>query len=115
MGVGQLPDHEHGKGHDSDHRKGDDFIGGKPVQLLALVQHQLQCRHPEHKQGQAYGVDRQLARGRFAVAVDAPGHEGREQAHGHVDVEDPGPGNIVRDPAAQQRPDHGSDQRGHAP
>ena len=75
--------------------------------------------HKEKRRGgqqhQAHAIQGHSSRSGIAVAIDGPSQQRREQTHGHIDVEDPGPGNIVRDPAAQQGPGHGRDQRGHGP
>jgi len=78
----------------------------EPVELLALVDHQLQRAHPDHQQGQARQIERRLPVRRLASAVHRPGHRRRDQAHRNVDVEDPGPRDVVGDPAAKQRAHH---------
>ena len=41
-----------------------------------------------------------------AAAEDRADHREREDAHRHVDVEDPAPGEVVDEEAAEQRADH---------
>ena len=115
MGLGQLPHQEDDEANQRRQAQDDDFFGGEPIQLFALVQHELQGTDPHHQQCQPHAVDGQLAARGFAVAVNPPGDARRQQAHRHVDVKNPRPRHVVRDPAAQQRADHGGHQRRHAP
>ena len=87
----------------------------EPVEVLALVEHDLQRADPQHEQAEADAVDRQLARRRLARAVDHPRDAGGGEAHRHVDVEDPRPRDVVGDPAAEQRADDRRDQRRDRP
>ncbi len=115
MLVGQLPRHEHRERDHHDDGQRDDGVGVEPVEFLALVQHHLQAAHPQHEHGQADAVDGSLDDRRLALVIDAPRHGRGEDAHGDVDVEDPGPGPVVGDVAAQQGPGHRRHQRGDAP
>ena len=89
-----------------------DLRGVEPVEVLALVEHHLQRADPQDEQAQADEVHRHARRGGLARAKDHPSEECRGDSHRHVDVEDPGPGNIVGDPATEQRPHYRSQQGG---
>ena len=62
---------------------------------LPCVQHHLQRADPDHQQPQAHRVDGQLAGGGLAVLQVAPAQEGHDQAHRHIDQENPAPVIIV--------------------
>jgi len=112
MVVGQLPDEEQREAEHRRHREGHDPRRGKPVEVLALVEHELQRADPEDEQREPDAVDRRLHARRLAVAVDEPRHGERDESHRHVDEEDPRPGEVVGDPAAEQRTDHRRDEDG---
>src|SRR3954451_4293928 len=115
MLLGQLPDEEDREAHYGNNRQCDDLPRAEPVQILALVQQDLQSSDPQHQQEQPDLIDRQTHRGRFTRAVDDPGRNSRNDAHRHVYIENPRPGNVVRDPTAQQRTYHGGYQSGNGP
>ena len=49
-----------------------DLRRAEPVEVLALVEHDLQRADPQHEQAESDAVDRQLARRRLARPVDHP-------------------------------------------
>ena len=90
----------------------------EPVVLLPLVEHDLQGAHAEGEQTHADVVDLySRARGAlhpgriFDQAID---QKQCQDADRQVDEENPAPGVVVRDPAAQRGPDRRRDDRGDA-
>ena len=101
--------------HAADKEEGEeaDEIGGEPIVLLALVEHNLQAAHGDGEETEADIIHIEQAgaigldpRGIFDEAGDEK--EG-ENADGDVDVEDPAPGEVVGDPAAEGGPDGGGE------
>lgn len=111
----QLPEHEGHQAENRSRRKADHQARREPVVLLADIEHDLQAAHAQNHQRQAHGVYGQLACGGLALGVDRHRADGGNDAHGDVDVENPRPADVVGDPAAQERPHHRRDQRGHGP
>ncbi len=64
---GQLPDREGREADGGDHRQADDHRRAEPVQLLALVEHDLQRADPDHQQAQADVVHRHAPGGRLSA------------------------------------------------
>ena len=110
--VRQLPYEEEREGEYRGDGERHDEGRGKPVEVLALVEHELQRTDPDDEQREPDAVDRRLHARRLALAVDDPRHGERDEAHRHVDVENPRPGKVVGDPAAKQRSDYRRDQDG---
>ena len=90
-----------------------DEAGGEPVVLFALVEHDLEAAHGDGEEAQAEVVHLAEA---GAVGLD-PGRifdqagdedEGQD-ADGDVDEEDPAPGEVVGDPAAEGGADGGGE------
>ena len=95
--------------------------GAEPVELLALVEDDLERGETDADEGEAGAVDLQLHAGAQAlgffskalagevlgVGEDHAGEEGAARADGDVDVEDPAPGVVVGDPAAEGGAEHG--------
>ena len=101
MSIGELPHQEERKPNHRHDRQRDDLAGMEPVEILALVEHDLQRDDPDDEQREADGVDRQPDGSGFPPAIDHPGHGSGGEANGHVDIEDPRPGNVVGDPPAE--------------
>src|SRR4030095_9324398 len=85
--------------------------GAEPVEILALVEHDLQRADPQHEQPEPDAIDRRADRRRLPLAIDDPGDGGSSKADRNIDVEDPRPGNIVGDPTTEKRTDDRRDQR----
>ena len=111
----QFPHDEERQRDHRDQRQHHDGGGIEPVEILALVEHDLQRADPDHEQPETHGIDRRLADHRIAVAEDRERGNGRDETHRNVDVENPRPRDVVRDPAAQNRSGDRRDQRGHRP
>ena len=115
MPFGEFPnqkDEQSDGRHDGERH---DLPGLEPVEILALVEQDLQRPHPNDEKRQAHLVDRHLDGGRLTLAIDDPRRESRAETHRHIDVEDPRPGDVVGDPAAEQRPDHRRHHRRDGP
>ena len=96
-------------GGDPEHR---DEGRVEPLVALALVHEELERQESDHHEDDAGGVDPAgLAQVR-RIEEDRAGREEPEDTDGHVDVERPAPRPVVRDPAAQRRPE---DRRHHDP
>ena len=78
--VEQLPGEEQREAHCGGAGERDDLARGEPVQLLALVQHDLQRGDPDRQQHQAHHVHRHALPRRLAVAVQQPDHRRRRAA-----------------------------------
>ena len=89
----------------------------EPNQSSSLPLSTMICIAPTHSTSSARPMRSSGTRrgGCCALAEDRPGDRRRQQAHRDVDVEDPRPGDVVGDPAAEQRPDHRRHQHRHAP
>ncbi len=109
MLVVDFPDQEQHETHYGRGGQRDDDRAGEPVEFLPLVEHDLQRAYPDDQQPQSGPVDRQLADGCFASQVDRRRDRRGQQTHGHVDIENPRPGDVIGDPAAEQRPHDGGD------
>ena len=112
--VDQLPDDEYVNPTERDDREQRRSGGIEPVELLALVEHDLQRADPDHQQRQADAVDGQLARG-VSRCGRSPTSPRPQHTHWNIDVENPRPGNVVSDPSPEQRAHHRRDQRRHGP
>jgi hypothetical protein len=106
-----LPPDERDHAGDKEEGEEADEVGGEPVVLLALVEHDLHAAHGDGEEGEADVIHLEEAgavgldpRGIFNEAGDED--EG-EDADGDVDVEDPAPGEVVGDPAAEGGTDGG--------
>ena len=100
----KFPHDKRHKGDDGNHRQPADVIGIEPVFVLALVQNGLHRAQPDRQDDEAKGVNA----ARFEVA-DVFGIKDELFDHPHggqtardVDVENPAPGIILREPAAQR-------------
>ena len=109
----QLPDNKRHEAHDSQNRQSCDEVGAEPVVLLALIEHDLQCAYAQNQQRNADVIDARgdprLDLGPWRVVDDAVHQEQRQDAHGKIDEEDPPPGVVVGDPAAECGADGGRD------
>ena len=88
-----------------------DEAGREPVVLFALVEHDLEAAHGDGEEGQAHVVH--VAQP-GAVGLDprrildhAGDQDEGQNADGNVDEEDPAPGEVVGDPAAERGADGG--------
>ena len=105
----EFPHNESDHGDGGNRHKPSDPDRAQPVHFLSLVQHDLQRRKPDRQQSEPDEVN-----GRLQVAfdvrrvLDEPFRQRhRQQADRQVDVENPAPGIIVGDPAAERRADDG--------
>ena len=106
------------KANARDHGAGDDEVRAEPVFLLSLVKHDLESANGEGQQAEPDSVNASeclahaLEVGR--IFNDAAGENDRQNAHRNIEEEDPAPGVVVGDPAADGRSDGRSDDDGHA-
>ena len=100
---GHAVDDEQEEGERTDARLHADLGRLEPVERAAPVEHQLQHADGQRQQAEA----EQVERARFLAHVGQVGHRAEEGEHAHrqVDQEDPVPGIVLGQPAAQQRPD----------
>ena len=93
--------------------EGADEVGGEPVVFFALVEEDLEATHGEGEEAEADVIElAEVFAGGLdpGWVVDEAGDEGvGEDADGDVDVEDPAPGVVVGDPAAQGGSDGGGE------
>jgi hypothetical protein len=89
---------------------------GERVDLLALVEQDLQRRQPQRHQRQPQHVDAPASAAAQVGRVlhERLGHDHGQVADGEVDIEDPAPGVVVGDEAAQSGADDGRDHDAHA-
>ena len=109
--VAQLPPDEGGDAADKEEGEQADEARCKPIVLLAFIEHDLQAAHGEGEKAQAEVVDLPEA---GAVGLDPrrvlyqPGdQEEGQNTDRNVDEEDPAPGEVVGDPAAERGSDGG--------
>ena len=116
--VKPFPDDQGNEADAGNDGKRKNEMRPEPVVLLPLVEHHLQRAHAEGEQSHADIVDlyprarRALHPGR--VFDQAKNQKQRQDAHRQVDEENPAPGIVVRDPAAQGGPDRRRDDGGDA-
>ena len=99
----------------ADNGEADDEARLEPVLALALVEHDLETAEPQRHQHDADPIDLEaageallpLAHQRLRLDQEPLHQCQREHADRHVDEEDPVPGEIVGEPAADRRPDRG--------
>src|SRR5438045_4572225 len=115
MLLRHLPDEKERKRDDCNHDEDNDASRLEPVEVLALVERDLQRTDPQNQQRKTDAVDRQLEGGRFTLLVDEPGDRRGAEADRNIDVENPRPSDVVRDPPAEQRTDDRRDQRRDRP
>ena len=105
----QLAYHQGDQSEDAKRRPHADLITAEPVFALAGVEHDLQ--HPEAQRQEADAPQINAAGLVLAdvmrVAHEGADHHHRERAHRQVEVEDPAPGVVVGDPAAERGPEDG--------
>ena len=111
----QLADEEADEGHARDHREHDDQRGVEPVLALPAVQHELETAEAQHHQDEAGPVHPARLPEIRRIEEEGTGHEEAEQPDRQVDVEDPAPRPVVRDVAAQGRPDDRPHHEADAP
>ena len=95
-----------------------DEVRAEPILALPLVEHHLQKAEAHAQQPQTDVINPQAAQA-FANQVgrvedQERGHQDGEGAHGNVDEEDPSPGVVVGNPAAQRGADDGRHDHAHA-
>src|SRR3546814_1891447 len=71
--------------------QGADGGAGEPFQVLAFVQHDLQCAYPYHQQEQAYAVDGDVHARGVAVLIDLPRRPAGDESDRNVYIKDPRP------------------------
>ena len=105
----KFPRHKRDKRDDRNHRERANKIGIEPVVILSLVQDRLQRAQPNRQDEEAKGVNapRFDAPDVFRVKNELLDHPQGNQTARDVDVKNPAPGIILREPAAQNRPQHG--------
>ncbi len=107
----ELPNDQSYERDDESHAEADDEVRSEPVLFLPFIERDLQRAHRDHQQTYADVVDAiKIVPVGFLVRriFDQPvGEEQRQDAYWNVDVENPVPGVVVRDPAAER----GSDRR----
>ena len=113
-----LPDEEADEAAHKEHRKEADKAGGEPVILFALVEHDLHAAHGDRQQRQANVIHVAQLRGvsfNPRRIFDEPAHENEcQDADRNVDKENPAPGEVVRNPAAEGRSDRWRQHRDQA-
>ena len=113
--LGEFPGDEKGERDERGDGQCDDGPGGEPVEFVALVEEDLQGPDADGQQDQADVIDRELAPFGFACLQQLPAEHGDDDAERQVDQEYPAPGEGLRQPAADQRPDDGGEDRRHDP
>ena len=85
-------------------------VGGEPVLLVALLEHDLERPEPDGHEEQARDVELPFFPDEVRRVFDeAHDEEDIEDAHGDVDIEYPGPGVVVGEPSAEGRPEGGAE------
>ena len=110
--AGQFPWDEGEERHAGHRRCTDDEVGVEPVILLPLVEHDLEEAKPHRDQKETDPIDlKPVPPQCFALPdqgwrlIDEGGHEReRDRADRDIDEENPMPGRIVGDIAADRRP-----------
>ncbi len=112
---GQLAIEEAGNGEGGEHGEHSDVGGLEPVRPLPAVEHELERAEADHHQDQTLPVDRGGLARIGGVEEEGARHEESHHADGQVHVEDPAPGPVVADPAAQRGAEDGGHHDAHAP
>src|SRR3974390_154730 len=117
--LAQLPDNRADQPDRGGNRTPDDEVGGEPVVALALIKHDLQESGATAEQAGTDETNPHFFALRVAgkmrwVVNQGRGKKDGDQANGDVDEENPAPGVIVGDPAAERRPDDWRDHDTHA-
>ncbi len=101
----------HEPDHAADEEEGEeaDEAGGEPVVLFALVEHDLHAAHGDGEECEAHVVHvaqlRRIGLDPRRIFDQARDEKESEDADGNVDEEDPAPGEVVGDPAAERGAD----------
>ena len=119
--LGNFPEDEDEQRGSAHEEEGGDEVRAEPVVLLAFVEDELQGAEADGEQAEAGVVEIEPAFalvGDFFADVgwifnDARGEEEGENGDGDVDEEDPAPGVVVGDPAAERGTDGGREDDGH--
>jgi hypothetical protein len=106
---GQLAQHEPDEPRDRDDPECHDRPRVEPLLTLAAIQHQLQAGEAHHHQHESERVDPSRLFEVRRVEQERAGHEEAGEPDRQVDVEDPAPRPVVRDPASER----GSEDRAH--
>ena len=86
---GEFPDQKGDEAEGGDDGQAQDERAFEPVQILALVEHDLQGAHEGDQQRQSHEIDGlSLSRG-FLPGEGAPGEKATDRGHRHIDKEDP--------------------------
>ena len=110
-----LPDQEGDKADHGNDRQGDDLGRSKPVEILALVEHQLQGSHPDNEQDEANPVDRVFRQGIGVTLQEIPANESAADGNRCIEEEHPVPTVFIAEIAAQDRAENRRDGRCHRP
>jgi hypothetical protein len=101
---GEFAPEEEGESDDSSNEEGDDEARAEPVVFLPLVEHDLEGSYGDDEEAESPIVDAFSALADFSeirrVFDEAIGEDEREDSDGDVEEEDPAPGIVVDDPAA---------------
>ena len=110
-----LVDDKQDEGNGGNDGKGHDEVRREPVLVLPLVKDELEGAETDGEERKAPIVDLHLYPLHVRRVLDYDDvHDDREDADGGVDIKDPAPGPVVRDPAAQKRADDGAQHGAHA-
>src|SRR5271170_2184325 len=74
----------------------------KPIEVLALIEHDLQRADPHEKQEESYAVDRQFARWSFLRLEVVPAEHRTYHAYRHINEKNPRPHIVVGYITAEQ-------------
>ena len=110
--VRPLPYDDEDQGDGRYQGKDHDEVRFEPIIALALVEDDLQGSQTESDEAEAYVVDfgfAELAALEIGRVLNEPrGQQQRKDADWNIDEENPAPGEVVRDPAAEGWTDGGS-------
>ena len=124
--VGENPEIDHGvlraqlvhdepdEPHATRHGEREDLPRGEPVVTLAALEHRLQRADPDRQQRQTEPIHTPDLLRVTRVAQIREREQERDRPEGQIDVEDPGPGQHVGEPAAKGGAERGTDHHPHA-
>src|SRR5512140_1650175 len=106
MRRAQFPDDKPKEAPRGNNGKPTQPFGGKPILLLALVQDDLQRAEPDRQKREAGEIDLLYFRMLDVRRVLDEGlrHQRSEDSHRQIDIKNPAPRIVVRNPAAERRP-----------
>jgi hypothetical protein len=113
--VGEFPRDEE-RDADQRHQTGCDDDGRtEPILFIAVVEHELQAADADDQQREPDDIDGQFELLGLPVPQDRPARRRRKCAHRQIDIEQPWPGQIIRDPTADDRSENRRDDDHHGP